>query len=39
VLGVHLSNIVTGKEEIKPAMAEANAKIKAICERAGYYKT
>jgi multiple sugar transport system substrate-binding protein len=39
VLGVHLSNIATGKEEIKPAMAEANAKIKAICERAGYYKT
>jgi multiple sugar transport system substrate-binding protein len=38
VLGVHLSNVITGKEEIKPAMAEASAKIKAICERAGYYK-
>jgi multiple sugar transport system substrate-binding protein len=39
VLGIHLSNIITGKEEIKPAMTEAAAKIKAICERAGYYKT
>jgi multiple sugar transport system substrate-binding protein len=39
VLGVHLSNIATGKEQIKPAMTEAAAKIKAICERAGYYKT
>jgi hypothetical protein len=35
----NLSNIVTGKEEVRPAMTEAAAKIKAICERAGYYKT
>jgi multiple sugar transport system substrate-binding protein len=39
VLGVHLSNIVTGKSQIKPAMTEAAAQIKAICDRAGYYKT
>ncbi|HRK18286.1 MAG TPA: extracellular solute-binding protein [Hyphomicrobiaceae bacterium] len=39
VLGVHLSEIITGKAEIKPSMTEAAAKIKAICERAGYYKT
>ncbi len=39
VLGVHLSEIITGKAEIKPAMNDAAAKIKAICERAGYYKT
>ena len=39
VLGIHLSNIITGKAEIKPTMAEAATQIKAICERAGYYKT
>jgi multiple sugar transport system substrate-binding protein len=39
VLGIHLSEIITGKAEIKPSMTEAAAKIKAICERAGYYKT
>ena len=39
VLGVHLSEIITGKAEIKPSMTEAAAKIKAICERAGYYMT
>ena len=39
VLGIHLSEIITGKAEIKPSMTAAAAKIKAICERAGYYKT
>jgi multiple sugar transport system substrate-binding protein len=39
VLGIHLSDIISGKSEIKPSMTEAAAKIKAICERAGYYKT
>jgi multiple sugar transport system substrate-binding protein len=39
VLGIHLSNVITGKEQIGPAMTESAAKIKAICERAGYYKT
>ena len=39
VLGINLSNVITGKQEIKPAMEDAAAKIKAICERAGYYKT
>jgi multiple sugar transport system substrate-binding protein len=39
VLGVHLSEIITGKAQIGPSMTEAAAKIKAICERAGYYKT
>ena len=39
VLGIHLSNIITGKDQIQPSMTEAAAKIKAICERAGYYKT
>lgn len=39
VLGINLSNVITGKQEIKPAMDDAAAKIKAICERAGYYKT
>jgi hypothetical protein len=39
VLGVTLSEIITGKAQIKPAMADAASKIKAICERAGYYKT
>lgn len=39
VLGINLSNVITGKQEIKPAMEDAAAKIKAICERAGYYRT
>lgn len=39
VLGINLSNVITGKQPIKPAMEDAAAKIKAICERAGYYKT
>jgi multiple sugar transport system substrate-binding protein len=39
VLGVTLSEIITGKAQIEPAMADAATKIKAICERAGYYKT
>ena len=39
VLGINLSNVITGKQEIKPAMEDAAVKIKAICERAGYYKT
>lgn len=39
VLGINLSNVITGKQAIKPAMEDAAAKIKAICERAGYYKT
>ena len=39
VLGINLSNVITGKQEIKPAMEDAAAKIKAICQRAGYYKT
>ena len=39
VLGINLSDVITGKEEIKPAMEDAAVKIKAICERAGYYKT
>lgn len=39
VLGINLSNVITGKQEIKPTMEDAAVKIKAICERAGYYKT
>ncbi|MEQ1647944.1 MAG: extracellular solute-binding protein [Hyphomicrobiaceae bacterium] len=39
VLGVHLSEIITGKADIKTSMTDAAAKIKTICERAGYYKT
>ncbi len=39
VLGVTLSEIITGKAQIQPAMTDAAAKIKVICERAGYYKT
>jgi hypothetical protein len=39
VLGVTLSEIITGKAQIAPAMTGAAAKIKAICERAGYYRT
>jgi multiple sugar transport system substrate-binding protein len=39
VLGIHLSEIITGKAQIKPAMETAAQQIKAICERAGYYKS
>ncbi len=38
VLGVHLSEIITGKSPIKAGMDEANAKIAAILARAGYRK-
>ena len=38
VLGVTLSEIITGKTAIKPGMAEANTKIAAILERGGYKK-
>jgi len=39
VLGVRLSEIITGKSEIKPTMAVAAGEIKQIMTRAGYYKT
>jgi multiple sugar transport system substrate-binding protein len=39
VLGIKLSEIITGKEPIKPAMEKAAADIKTIMTRAGYYKT
>jgi multiple sugar transport system substrate-binding protein len=39
VLGIRLSEIITGKTPIKPAMDSAAAEIKTIMTRAGYYKT
>ena len=39
VLGIRLSEVITGKAQIKPAMDQAATEIKAIMTRAGYYKT
>lgn len=39
VLGLRLSEIITGKAPIKPTMETAAAEIKTVLTRAGYYKT
>lgn len=39
VLGLRLSEIITGKAPIKPTMENAAAEIKTVLTRAGYYKT
>lgn len=39
VLGIRLSEVITGKTAIPAAMADCAAQIKTIMERAGYYKT
>jgi len=38
VLGLRLSEIITGKAQLKPAMDTAASEIKTILTRAGYYK-
>ncbi len=39
VLGIELSDVITGKTQIGPAIGQASTKIRAILDRAGYYKT
>ena len=39
VLGIGLSDVITGKAQIAPTMADAATKIRAILDRAGYYKS